>query len=170
VHLPSYLRDHQLTPQLAATALALIGLFNIVGSYSVGILGSHWPKNWLLSGIYFTRALTMTAFVLAPLTAWHVGLFAALMGLLWLSTVPLTNAIVAQMLGIRHLSMLGGIVFLSHQIGSFLGVWLAGRLYDLQGNYSLVWWLAIALGVLAGLLNLPIREHRRPMARQLVAP
>jgi MFS family permease len=169
VHLPSYLKDHQLAPQVATTALALIGLFNVLGSYAAGVLGARLRKNWILSGIYLMRAVAMTVFVLTPLSAWSVGIFAATMGALWLSTVPPTNAIVAQMLGVRHLSMLGGLVFFSHQIGSFLGVWLAGRLYDMTGSYQVVWWLAIALGVIAAALNLPIQEHRAPAARQLVA-
>lgn len=167
VHLPSYLRDHQLEPGVATTALALIGLFNVLGSYAAGALGARLRKNWILSAIYTARALAMVIFILTPLSAWSVGIFAATMGALWLSTVPPTNAIVAQMLGVRHLSMLGGLVFFSHQIGSFLGVWLAGHLYDLTGSYQVVWWLAIALGLLAALVNLPIQEHRAPL-RQVV--
>ncbi len=165
VHLPSYLKDHQLSPDVATTALALIGLFNVLGSYAAGALGTRMRKTWILSGIYALRAVAMTAFILTPLSAWSVGIFAAVMGALWLSTVPPTNAIVAQMLGVQNLSMLGGIVFFSHQIGSFLGVWLAGRLYDLTGGYQVVWWLAIALGLLAALVNLPIQEQRSPAAR-----
>ena len=169
VHLPSYLKDHQLPPQAATTALALIGLFNVLGSYAAGALGAHLRKNWILSSIYLLRAVAMLAFILTPLSSWSVGLFAAAMGTLWLSTVPPTNAIVAQMHGIRHLSMLGGVVFFSHQIGSFMGVWLAGRLYDFTGSYQAVWWLAIALGLLAATINLPIQEHRTPVCRK-VAP
>jgi MFS family permease len=165
VHLPSYLKDHQLDPAVATTALALIGLFNVLGSYAAGALGSRWRKPWLLSGIYALRAVAMLAFVLAPLSPWSVYLFAAAMGTLWLSTVPPTNAIVAQMLGVRHLSMLGALVFLSHQIGSFLGVWMAGRLYDATGSYEVVWWLAMALGLMAAAVNLPIQEHRGPQRR-----
>jgi MFS family permease len=170
VHLPSYLKDHQLDPGVATTGLALIGLFNVLGSYAAGALGNRWRKPWLLSGIYALRAVAMLAFVLSPLTSWSVYLFAATMGVLWLSTVPPTNAIVAQMLGVRHLSMLGALVFLSHQVGSFLGVWLAGRLYDATGNYQVVWWLAVALGLAAALVNLPIREHRAPAGRLLTRP
>ncbi|WP_235333995.1 MFS transporter [Aquabacterium sp. NJ1] len=169
VHLPSYLKDHQLPPQAATTALALIGLFNVLGSYAAGALGARLRKNWILSSIYFLRAMAMLAFILAPLSTWSVGLFAAAMGTLWLSTVPPTNAIVAQMHGIKHLSMLGGVVFFSHQIGSFLGVWLAGRLYDFTGSYQVVWWLAIALGLLAATINLPIQEQRTPLTRKVVA-
>ncbi len=169
VHLPSYLKDHQLEPQLATTALALIGLFNVLGTYAAGVLGQRLRKTWILSSIYASRAVAMTLFVLCPLTPVSVCLFAATMGALWLSTVPPTNAVVAQMLGVRNLSMLGGVVFFSHQIGSFCGVWLAGHLYDLTGGYQVVWWLAIALGVLAALLNLPIREHLAPARRLLTA-
>lgn len=168
VHLPSYLKDHQLPPQAATTALALIGLFNVFGSYAAGALGAHLRKNWILSSIYFLRAVAMLVFILAPLSSWSVGLFAAAMGTLWLSTVPPTNAIVAQMHGVRHLSMLGGVVFFSHQIGSFLGVWLAGRLYDFTGSYQTVWWLAIGLGLLAAAVNLPIQEQRTPLSRKVV--
>jgi predicted MFS family arabinose efflux permease len=168
VHLPSYLKDHQLDPQLATTALALIGLFNVFGTYAAGVLGQRLRKTWILSFIYAMRGMTMLAFVLLPLTPLSVAVFAAAMGALWLSTVPPTNAVVAQMLGVRHLSMLGGLVFFSHQIGSFMGVWLAGRLYDATGGYQVVWWLAIGLAFAAAALNLPIREHLPP-ARRLVA-
>jgi len=167
VHLPSYLKDHQLDPQVATTALALIGLFNVFGTYAAGTLGQRLRKTWILSFIYAMRGLTMLAFVLLPLTPLSVAIFAAAMGALWLSTVPPTNAVVAQMLGVRHLSMLGGLVFFSHQIGSFTGVWLAGKLYDATGDYQLVWWLAIGLAFAAAALNLPIREHLQP-ARRLV--
>lgn len=167
VHLPSYLKDHQLDPQVATTALALIGLFNVFGTYAAGSLGQRLRKTWILSFIYAMRGMTMLAFVLLPLTPLSVAIFAAAMGALWLSTVPPTNAVVAQMLGVRHLSMLGGLVFFSHQIGSFMGVWLAGRLYDATGDYQLVWWLAIGLAFAAAALNLPIREHLQP-ARRLV--
>ena len=165
VHLPSYLRDQQLPGHVATTALALIGLFNVLGTYSVGWLGQRWSKPYLLSGIYALRAVAMLIFIATPPSALSVGIFAAVMGALWLSTVPPTNAIVAQMLGVRHLSMLGALVFFSHQIGSFAGVWLAGLLYDRTGSYQVVWWLAIALGVLAALLNLPVREHQPPRGR-----
>lgn len=168
VHLPAYLKDQGITdPQVAVTALALIGLFNIFGSYYAGQLGGRLPKRYLLSGIYFTRALVITLFLLAPLTPMTVYLFAASMGLMWLSTVPLTNAMVASIFGVRYLSMLSGFVFLSHQIGSFLGVWLGGYLYTLDGSYQTVWLITIALGVFAGLINLPINES--PIPRETVA-
>jgi MFS family permease len=158
VHLPSYLKDHGLTPQVATIALALIGLFNVVGTYAAGALGQRLAKRHILSAIYAARSVAIVAFLAAPLTPWSVYLFAAVMGVLWLSTVPPTNAVVAQMFGPRHFSMLGGFVFLSHQIGSFLGVWLGGKLYDATGSYDLVWWIAVALGVFAALINLPVRE------------
>ena len=164
VHMPSYLKDQGLTPDVATTALALIGLFNVFGTYAAGSLGAWLPKRYLLSGIYTLRSVAIVAFLLAPLTPWSVYLFSAVMGLLWLSTVPLTNGLVAQIFGVQYLSMLGGFVFLSHQVGSFLGVWLGGKLYDSTGSYDVVWWIAVALGVFAALINLPIRETavRRP--------
>ena len=167
VHLPSYLKDHGLTPQVATIALALIGLFNIFGTYAAGALGQHYPKRHLLSAIYILRSIAIVAFLAAPLTAASVYIFAAVMGGLWLSTVPLTNAVVAQMFGVRHFSMLSGFIFLSHQFGSFLGAWLGGKLYDATGSYDVVWGIAVALGVFAALINLPVREtaiHRPAMA------
>ena len=158
VHLPSYLKDQGLSPQVASYALALIGLFNVVGTYAAGSLGQRMPKKNILAFIYFTRAVVITLFLLAPLTPMSVYLFAAVMGMLWLSTVPPTTAVVAQIFGVAHLSMLGGFVFFSHQIGSFMGVWLGGYLYDKTGSYDIVWYLAIALGIFAGLVNLPVRE------------
>ena len=158
VHMPSYLKDNGLSPQVATVALALIGLFNVFGTYTAGSLGQHMPKRYILSAIYALRAVVITAFILAPLTPTSVYIFSAVMGFLWLSTVPPTNAIVAQIFGVQYMSMLGGIVFLSHQIGSFLGVWLGGNLYDNTGSYDVVWWIAVALGVLAALANLPVRE------------
>lgn len=166
VHMPSYLKDHGLTPGVATTALALIGLFNVFGTYAAGSLGGRLPKPYLLSAIYGLRAVAVAAFITAPLTPGSVYVFAAVIGFLWLSTVPLTNGIVASIFGVRYLSMLGGFVFLSHQLGSFLGVWLGGRLYDATGSYDVVWWIAVALGVFAALVNLPIRERAilRPAA------
>jgi MFS family permease len=158
VHMPSYLKDHGMSPEVATTALALIGLFNIFGTYGVGVLGQHLPKRYLLSGIYGLRSVAILAFVLAPLTPWSVYAFASAMGLLWLSTVPPTNAIVAQIFGVQYMSMLGGMVFLSHQVGSFFGVWLGGRLYETTGSYTIVWWISVALGLMAAAANLPVRE------------
>ena len=158
VHLPSYLKDHGLSPQVATIALALIGLFNVFGTYAAGSLGQHYPKRYILSAIYALRAVVIAVFLAVPLTPASVYVFSAAMGLLWLSTVPPTNAMVAQIFGVRHFSMLSGFIFLSHQIGSFLGAWLGGRLYDVTGSYNMVWGIAIALGVFAALINLPVRE------------
>ena len=167
VHLPSYLKDQGLTPAVATTALALIGLFNVFGTYSAGLLGGRFPKRFLLSAIYALRSLAIVVFILSPLTPTSVYVFASVIGFLWLSTVPLTSGLVAQIYGVRYLSMLGGFVFLSHQIGSFLGVWLGGRLYDVTGNYNLVWWISIGLGLFAAAVNLPVREQ--PLLRPVAA-
>jgi MFS family permease len=158
VHMPSYLKDHGLSPQVASYALALVGLFNVFGTYISGALGQRMPKRLILSFIYFARAIVIAIFISVPLSPTSVYIFSAVMGLLWLSTVPATNATIAQIFGVAHLSMLGGFVFLSHQIGSFLGVWLGGYLYDTTGSYDVAWYLAIALGVFAGLVNLPVKE------------
>ena len=167
VHLPGYLSDKGLTPQVSAFALALVGLFNIVGSYTAGALGQRLQKRWILAFIYTARALVIAAFLLMPVTPASVYLFAAVMGLLWLSTVPPTNAVVAQMFGVQHFSMLSGFAFFSHQVGSFMGVWLGGYLYDRTGSYDTVWLIAIALGVAAALINLPVKETpvSRPLAQ-----
>jgi len=168
VHMPSYLKDKGLTPDVATTALALIGLFNVFGSYAAGVIGQRWPKRYALSVIYLLRSVAIAIFVMLPLTPWSVYLFAASMGLLWLSTVPLTTGIVAHIFGVRYLSMLGGFVFLSHQVGSFMGAWLGGKLYDSTGSYDLMWAIAVALGVFAALINLPVRES--PIVRPAAAP
>jgi MFS family permease len=168
-HLPVYLLDKGLAgPSVAVAALALIGLFNIFGSYYAGKLGGMMPKRHLLVGIYLTRAVVISIFLLAPLSVMSVYIFAAAMGLIWLSTVPLTNGIIAGIFGVKHMSMLAGMVFLSHQLGSFMGVWLGGFLYARQGNYDMVWGIAIALGVFAALINLPIDE--RTLARSSLKP
>ena len=158
VHMPSYLKDKSLPPEVASYALALIGLFNVFGTYAAGALGQRMPKKNILAGIYFARALVIAIFISLPLSPLSVYIFSAVMGTLWLSTVPPTNAAVAQIFGIQHLSMLSGFIFFSHQIGSFLGVWLGGYLYDRTGSYDIVWYLSIALGIFAGLVNLPVRE------------
>ena len=158
VHMPSYLKDHGLAPQVASYALALIGLFNVFGTYIAGTLGQKMAKKNILAFIYIARSVAIVLFLLAPLTPTTVYIFSGVMGLLWLSTVPVTNAAVAQIFGISHLSMLSGFIFFSHQIGSFMGVWLGGYLYDKTGSYDIVWYLAIALGVFAALVNLPVRE------------
>lgn len=163
VHLPAYLVDQHLPAQVGTTVLALVGLFNIVGTYTAGWLGSCYSKPRLLAALYLIRGVVISAFLLAPLSVWSAYTFGIAMGLLWLSTVPLTNGTVATMFGVRNLSMLGGIAFLFHQIGSFFGGWLGGWLYDRTGSYDLVWQIAIALSLMAAALNWPIREQ--PVAR-----
>jgi MFS family permease len=163
VHMPSYLKDQSLPPQVASYALALIGLFNVFGTYGAGALGQRIPKKNILAGIYFSRALVIAIFIATPISPLSVYIFSAVMGVLWLSTVPPTNAAVAQIFGIQHLSMLSGFIFFSHQIGSFMGVWLGGYMYDRTGSYDLVWYITIGLGILAGLVNLPVQEA--PIAR-----
>lgn len=158
VHMPSYLKDHGLSPQVASYALAIIGLFNVIGTYAAGALGQRLAKRHILAFIYFARSVAIVIFLWAPLTPMSVYIFSAVMGVLWLSTVPPTNAVLAQIFGVAHMSMLGGFVFFSHQIGSFMGVWLGGVLYDRTGSYDIVWYIAIALGVFAALVNLPVRE------------
>ena len=167
VHLPTYLLDKGLSANVGMTALALIGLFNVFGTYAVGHLGSRYPKRILLACIYLGRSIAIALFLVAPLTPFSVYVFSAVMGLLWLSTVPPTNAIVAQVFGIRFLGMLSGFVFMSHQIGSFFGVWLGGRLFDATGSYNVVWGICIALGVIAAAFNLPIDERSLESRRSL---
>ncbi len=158
MHLPAYLRDHGMDGSVASTALALIGLCNIAGTYIFGKLGGRYSKPYLLAGIYFARCLVIVLFLLAPLSATSATLFAAAMGFLWLSTVPLTNGVIVSLFGIKHLGMLSGAVFFSHQVGSFLGVWLGGMIYDHTGNYDMVWGMSIVLGGAAALANLPVKE------------
>lgn len=163
VHLPGYLFDKGLAVHVGTTVLALVGLFNIVGTYTAGWMGGIWSKPKLLTWLYLIRGVVITAFVYMPLSPASAYLFGIVMGLLWLSTVPLTNGIVASVFGVRHLSMLGGIVFLFHQLGSFMGVWLGGYLYDLTGHYNTVWQIAIVLSVVAAALHWFINE--KPLAR-----
>ncbi len=163
VHFPAYVVDLGLSPQVGAYSIALVGLFNIAGAFLAGAAGQRWSKKCGLSAIYFARAVAITALLFAPKTETTIYLFAAVMGILWLSTVPLTTGIVAQVFGVRYMATLFGIVFFSHQIGSFLGVWLGGRLYDTLGSYDPVWWAGIALGLLAAAVHLPINE--KPLAR-----
>jgi predicted MFS family arabinose efflux permease len=146
-------------PAVATTALALIGLFNIFGTYSAGMLGQRLPKRYLLSGIYIGRSIAIMAFIWLPLSPTSTYIFAAIMGFLWLSTIPLTNAIVAQIFGVKYLTMLSGLVFFSHQLGSFCGAYFGGYLFDRTGSYLIVWNIAIALGVFAFLINLPVKER-----------
>ena len=158
-HLTPYLLDHGVPARVGVTALALIGLANCFGTYLAGVMAGKLPKRYVLSFIYFMRLVVIAVFFLAPLNEWTVYAFAAAVGFLWLSTVPPTNAIIAQVYGVRYLGMLGGIVFFSHQIGSFLGAWLGGKIYDATGNYDTVWMLTIGLGIFAGLIHLPIDER-----------
>lgn len=166
VHLPGYLFDNGLAVQVGTTVLALVGLFNIVGTYTAGWMGGIWSKPKLLTWLYLIRGVVITAFVYLPLSPMSAYVFGIAMGLLWLSTVPLTNGIVASVFGVRHLSMLGGIVFLFHQLGSFMGVWLGGYLYDLTGHYNTVWQIAIVLSVVAAALHWFINE--KPLERSVL--
>lgn len=162
-HLPAYLTDRGLPPMSGAAVLALVGLFNIFGSFLSGWLGARFSKPLLLSAIYGSRALVIFAFVAMPLSEGSAYLFGAAMGMLWLATVPLTNGTVAVLFGVENMAMLGGIVFFFHQVGAFMGGWLGGRIYVAMGDYGPVWAMSIALGILAGLINLPIRE--KPVER-----
>ena len=157
-HFPAYLDDHGLGLGIGASALALIGLFNIFGSYLFGLAGDFWRRKYVLSGIYVARAVVTAAFLALPLTAGTALGFAAVMGFLWLGTVPLTSGLVGQIFGVRYLSTLYGIVFLSHQVGSFFGAWVAGYVYDRSGSYDAVWAASILLAIAAALLHLPIRD------------
>ena len=160
VHFPAYLLDQRMTPETGMTALALIGLFNIFGSFAWAWLGQHYTKKYVLSALYFIRAAAIALFVTLPLSPLSVFVFAATIGFLWLGTVPLTNGLIAQVFGVQYLSTLGGSAFLFHQIGSFLGVWLAGYLFDATGSYAVMWLLTISMGIVAALLNLPIDERQ----------
>ncbi len=162
VHMPPMLVEQGIAPQLAAWSIAIVGIFNVVGSYTSGIVGAKYSRRWSLTLLYLTRSVVMTTFFVLPITPLSVVLFAACMGLLWLSTVPLTMGLVTVMCGTRYMAMLYGIVFFSHQVGSFLGVWLGGRLYDQYGTYDVVWWLGVALGLFAAIMHWPIREARAP--------
>ena len=158
-HLPPYIVDQGLDPRIGAWSLALIGLFNVVGSLAAGFISQNHSKPILLSLIYLARAVTIVLFVLLPVTPLSVLVFASTIGLLWLSTVPPTSGLVAIMFGPKYMATLMGIVFFSHQVGAFLGVWLGGRLYDQTGSYDVVWWLGAALGVFAAIVHWPIQER-----------
>ncbi len=164
-HLPAYVVDKGLAFAVGGWSLALIGLFNIAGSFLSGWSGQVLSKKNVLSSIYISRSVVITVFIFAPISPTSVYLFSAIMGLLWLSTVPLTTGLVAQTQGLTFLSTLAGLVFLSHQTGSFIGAWLGGRLYDLNQDYTVVWWTAVVLGILAALIHLPIREEPGPLAK-----
>lgn len=157
-HFPAYLADIGIAPVWAVTALALIGFFNVIGSIASGLIGQRYSKPIFLALIYLGRSVAVTAFLLVPASPASVVAFSVVMGLLWLSTVPPTNGLVAIMFGTRYLGLLGGLVFFSHQIGSFFGVWLGGYLYARTGSYDTVWWLGVGLGLFAALVHWPIRE------------
>jgi len=160
VHFPAYMIDQRMTPETGMMALALIGLFNIFGSYTWGWLGNRYTKKYVLSALYFTRAAVFAIFILAPVTPLSVYLFGAAIGFLWLGTVPVTSGLIAHIFGVKYLATLTGIAFLFHQVGSFLGIWIGGYLFDTTGSYRLMWLLTIALGILAGLINLPINDKQ----------
>ncbi len=170
VHFPSFLMDKGFPAHLGVHAIALVGLFNIFGSFLAGWLGGRYSKKYLLSGIYLSRSIVITVFLLLPITTVSVYVFSACIGFLWLSTVPLTNGLVAHRYGLRYMAMLSGMVFLGHQIGAFLGVWLGGLIYDGTGAYDMAWNIAIALGIFAALVHLPIREAPLVQAAAQPAP
>jgi len=165
VHMPAFLVDRGMTLQVGAVTLALIGLFNMVGSIGAGYLSGRFSRKWLLAWIYAARGVAITLFVLMPVTPLSCYLFGAAMGLLWLSTVPPTSSLVMLMFGTRYMAMLYGFAFFSHQVGGFLGVWLGGALYVKFGSYDLVWWASVALSFASAIINLPIREEpvKRPV-------
>ncbi len=169
-HLPPLLLDNGLSPALGATAISLLGLFNVVGCLAAGALGNRYSKKNLLSLIYFGRAVVMAGFFLLPMTPLSVVVFSSLMGLLFLSTIPLTSGIVAQVFGTRYMALLYGIVFLDHQIGSFIGIWLGGVLFDYTGSYDIIWWTGAGLGVAAAVLHWPIDERAIPRTAPAAAP
>jgi nitrate/nitrite transporter NarK len=165
IHFPAFMIDQHMAPEVGTAALALIGLFNVLGSYTWGWLGGRHTKKYLLSTLYLTRSLAIAIFIMTPISPWSVYIFGAVIGFLWLGTVPLTTGVIAQIFGVKYLSTLTGIAFLFHQIGSFLGIGLAGYLFDTTGSYTLMWILTIAMGVVAGILNYPIDDRqieRRP--------
>jgi MFS family permease len=162
VHFPPYLADIGIPAVYAGWALALIGLFNIAGSLYSGVLSGRMPRRWILAAIYFARAVAIAVYILLPPSVPATLVFAAVLGFLWLSTVPPTQQLVVVMFGTRYLATLFGFVFFSHQVGSFFGVWLGGLLYDRTGSYDVVWWLSVALGVFAAIVHMPIVERQVP--------
>ncbi len=166
-HLPAFIIDRGAAPALGAAALALIGFGNIIGALTCGVLGGRYPKKLVLAGLYLGRSLVITLFILTPVSDLSILLFAAGIGMLWLGTVPLTSGLVAQIFGMRYMATLFGFVFLSHQLGSFVGVWLGGYVFDTTGSYDLVWWISVALGLAAAALHWPIDD--RPLARAVPA-
>jgi len=168
VHLPPFLADRGIPAHIGGWVIAAIGLFNMIGSLSVGWLQSRLPKRYILSAIYFTRAVSTVIFISFPITPFSAIAFGAVSGLTWLSTVPPTSALVALMFGTRWLSTLYGFAFVSHQVGGFLGVWLGGIVFERFGSYTPIWWLSILFGVLSALINLPIVE--KPVSRAVAQP
>jgi MFS family permease len=168
VHLPAYLVDRGISTQTGGWVIAVIGLFNIIGSLSVGWIQNRVPKRYILSTIYFIRAASIVAFISLPITTVSVLLFGAITGLTWLSTVPPTSALIALMFGTRWFATLYGFAFVSHQVGGFLGVWLGGIVFEQFGSYTPIWWLSVLFGVLSALINLPILEA--PVARPVAQP
>ena len=168
VHLPAYLVDRGISAQTGGWVIAVIGLFNIIGSLSVGWMQNRLPKPYILSAIYFIRAISIVAFISLPITTFSVVVFGAVTGLTWLSTVPPTSALIALMFGTRWFATLYGFAFVSHQVGGFLGVWLGGVVFEQFGSYSPIWWLSVVFGILSGLINLPISET--PVVRPVAQP
>ncbi|MCH8105953.1 MAG: MFS transporter [Proteobacteria bacterium] len=158
-HFPAYISDLGIEARWAVIAISLIGFFNIFGSLASGFIGQYYSKRILLALIYFARSIAFTVFLLVPATPTTIVIFSIVIGILWLSTVAPTNGLVAVMFGTRYLGMLGGIVFFSHQLGSFLGIWMGGVLYDQTGSYNLVWWLGMVLGLIAAVVHWPIKEE-----------
>ena len=160
IHLPAYLVEHGISEWLAASSIAVVGVFNVIGCYTAGIIGGKYRKRFSLAMIYLLRSVAVTLFITLPITPLTTVIFTACLGLLWLSTVPLTMGLVTVMFGTRHMAMLYGFVFLSHQVGSFFGVWLGGKFHDLYSTYDPVWWMGVVLGLFAALVHWPIREER----------
>ena len=169
-HLPAYLVDNRISPAMGATALALIGFFNILGSFTFGALGGRYSKKNTLSALYLARSVAIAFFVFMPISNLTVLLFASAVGFLWLGTVPLTSALVGQIFGIKYLSTLFGFVFFGHQIGGFLGVWLGGLVFDMTGSYDPIWYGGIALGVFAAIVHWPIDERALELEKSLGTP
>jgi MFS family permease len=168
IHLPAYLIDRGLPAEVGGWTLAIVGLFNIIGSVGSGWLGNLMPRRFILAAIYFLRSVAIFVYIMVPISTVSTLIFGAVMGLIWLSTVPPTSSLVAVMFGTRWLTMLVGAAFFSHQIGGFLGVWLGGLLFERTGSYDVVWWLTIFFGIASALINLPIVE--KPVARSAAAP
>lgn len=160
VHMPPFIEDLGLDPKWGGYSIAMIGFFNIIGAFTAGMISAKFPMRYVLTFIYIARAIVISVFVLLPVTSTTIVLFSGAMGLLWLSTIPPTQGLVAAMFGTRYMAMLFGVVFLSHQLGSFSGIWLGGRIFDETGSYNGIWYIGIALGVLAAILHWPIKEAR----------